>query len=62
MDIKCANYTEEEWEALNQKSCNPQSKVLCPRCGKELTYRSVGNSYEVKCPTPGCISDTVRGL
>ena len=62
MDIKFSNYTEEELKALDQKACNPQEKVMCPRCGKELTYRSVGNSYEVKCSTPGCIYDAVRGL
>ncbi len=62
MDIKRANYTEEEWTALHQKERNPQDKVICPRCGKELTYRSVGNSYEVKCPTENCIKLTCRGL
>ncbi len=62
MDIKFSNYTEEELKALDQKACNPQEKVMCPRCGKELTYRSVGNSYEVKCPTENCIKLTCRGL
>ena len=37
MDIKFSNYTEEELKALDQKDCNPQEKVMCPRCGKELT-------------------------
>ncbi len=62
MSIDSVEYTKEECEALRKKARNPQSKVLCPRCGKELTYRSVGNSYEVKCSTPGCIYDAVRGL
>lgn len=62
MVIEPANYTEEEWKALDEKAKFPGKKVICPRCGKELTYRAVGNSYEVKCPTPGCIYDAVRGL
>ncbi|MCM1440363.1 MAG: hypothetical protein NC131_14335 [Roseburia sp.] len=57
-----SKYSEKELAALEQKAKTPDSKVVCPRCGKELTYRAVGNSYEVKCPTEGCISLTVRGL
>lgn len=62
MAIKPANYTEAEREALDKKVEFPNSKVVCPRCGKELTYRTVGNSYEVKCPTENCIKLTSRGL
>ncbi len=57
-----ARYTEKELEALEKKEMSPESKVICPRCGKELGFRSVGNSYEIKCPTEGCISLAVRGL
>lgn len=59
MDSK---YTEKELKALEEKACTPNKVVICPRCGKELTYRSIGNSYEVKCPTENCIKETVRGL
>lgn len=55
-------YTEKECAALHEKARAPKSKVLCPRCGKELAYRAVGNSYEVKCPTEGCLVMTCRGL
>ncbi len=57
-----SKYTEKEILAMEQKARTPREKVLCPRCGKELGYRSVGNSYEVKCPTEGCIVMTCRGL
>ena len=57
-----ANYTKEEWSALDQKALNPTTDVKCPRCGKSLLYRSAGNSYEVRCPTENCISESVRGL
>lgn len=55
-------YNEKECMALDKKAESPESVVLCPRCGKELTFRSVGNSYEVKCPTENCLKETVRGL
>lgn len=57
-----SKYTEKEREALEQKARTPGHKVLCPRCRKELIYHEVGSSYEVKCPTPDCLYDAVRGL
>lgn len=54
--------TEEERNAIYEKAEHPERVVYCPRCGKELNYRGVGNSYEVKCPTEGCIKETVRRL
>lgn len=57
-----SRYTDEEREALDQKARTPERKVLCPRCGKELIYNERGNSYMVKCPTPDCLYDVVRGL
>ena len=55
-------YTNNEILAMKKKQLNPQETVLCPRCGKELSFREVGNSCEVKCPTENCIKMTVRGL
>ena len=55
-------HNEIEIEALEKKAHEPRKKVICPRCGKELYYREVGNSYEVKCPTKDCIGFTVRGI
>ena len=55
-------YSEKELTALDKKAMQPDSIVICPRCGKELTYKAVGNSYEVKCPTKDCLKETVRGL
>lgn len=55
-------YNDKEREALYEKAENSTAKVLCPRCGAELGYREVGNSYEVKCPTDNCLKLTVRGL
>lgn len=54
--------SEREIEVLEDKAHSPQKQVLCPRCGKELYYHEVGNSYEVKCPTEDCIGFTVRGI
>lgn len=55
-------YSEKELAVLDKKAMQPDSIVICPRCGKELTYKAVGNSYEVKCPTEDCLKETVRGL
>ena len=55
-------YSEIELAALEEKAVNPNKVVLCPRCGKELTYKSVGNSYQVKCTTEKCLIETCRGL
>lgn len=55
-------YSEKEISALEKKMVNPTAVVVCPRCGEELSYRAVGNSCEVKCPTEGCIVGTSRGL
>lgn len=60
MDIK--KYTEKEIDALSQKERQPDKFVLCPRCGSELIYRAVGNSYEIKCKSQDCLKRTVRGL
>lgn len=54
--------TEEELKVIEQKELQPHKTVLCPRCHKELIFRSVGNSYEIKCQTDGCIKYSVRGL
>lgn len=56
------NYTNSEIFAMKKKQRNPQEMVLCPRCGKALRFREVGNSCEVKCPSLNCIKMTVRGL
>ncbi len=54
--------TEEELKVIEQKELRPLKTVLCPRCHRELIFRSVGNSYEIKCQTDGCIKYSVRGL
>ena len=56
------NYTDKELAALEEKAIHPQKTIICPRCGKKLTFFKAGNSYEVKCPTDGCLRDAVRGL
>lgn len=57
-----ARYTEADLSALHKKEMDPEAQIFCPRCGEELEFRSVGSSYEVKCPTDGCIKLTVRGV
>ena len=55
-------YTDDEIRAMREKRLHPQARVLCPRCGKELQYREVENSCEVKCQTKDCVKMTVRGI
>lgn len=57
-----ARYTDADLAALHKKEEHPEKQVFCPRCGEEIGFRSVGNSYEVKCPTKDCIKLTVRGI
>ena len=52
-----SKYTDADLTALH-----PDEHVFCPRCGEEIGFRSVGSSYEVKCPTKDCIKMTVRGI
>ncbi len=62
MAIDFKDYTKKDIEALERKAANPIKEVECPRCGQLLIYYAAGNSYEVKCPTSGCIHESVRGL
>lgn len=55
-------FTEKEVVAIESKINNPEEVVYCPRCGKELMYRSVGNSVEVKCDSLDCIKASIRGI
>lgn len=54
--------TQNEYNAIEKKMENPDEKVICPRCGKELIYNRYFNSVSVKCETEGCISESIRGL
>ncbi len=54
--------TQNEYSAIENKMKNPDKRVICPRCGKELLYKRYGNSVSVKCETEGCISESIRGL
>jgi len=60
--IKIRDYTEEEWNALDEKLENPETDVTCPRCGNEISYKETGNSVLVKCLTEGCIYRGIRGI
>ena len=59
---KVRDYTEAEWDALDEKMETPTEKVICPRCGNEILYYEYGNSISVKCATKGCIFGGIRGL
>ena len=54
--------TQNEYNAIENKTKNPDKKVICPCCGKELLYKRHGNSVSVKCETEVCISESTRGL
>lgn len=56
------NYSNREWDALDNKIEHPEHTVICPRCGNIILYASVGNCCKVRCATDGCIEETVRGL
>jgi len=45
--------------AKNNKSIED---IICPRCGGEIIFTEIGNSYTVKCETPNCITYGVRGI
>lgn len=55
-------FSEEELNALEKKALEPSKRVICPRCGKELIFKEFGKSYQVKCPTEGCIIENCRGI
>jgi len=59
---KIREYTEEEWDALEEKLENPEKYVVCPRCGNEIIYKEVGDSISVECLTDDCIFGGLRGL
>lgn len=54
--------TEEEIQALDYKMEHPSEIVICPRCGKFLLFKAIGNSCEIKCETEGCLYGGSRGL
>jgi len=59
---KVRNYTEAEWDALDEKMDYPDQKVICPRCGNEIAYKEIGNSISVFCLSENCIFGGIRGL
>ena len=59
---KVRDYTEAEWDALDEKMEFPSETVICPRCGKDIEYEEIGNSISIKCQTKGCIFGGIRGL
>ena len=59
---KVRDYTEAEWDALDEKMYHPDETVICPRCRNVILYNEYGNSISVKCATKGCIFGGLRGL
>ena len=53
---------EMEKKALQEKLKQPDKKVVCPRCGKEILYIKRGNSIAVECEDQSCIFGGIRGL
>ncbi len=58
--------TRPEWDAvdraLEQWAKDGVITERCPNCGKLLRYVGRGTSYEVSCPTPGCLYEGFRGI
>ena len=46
--------------------CEKNNKIVenltCPRCGNEIIFTEIGNSYTIKCKTSDCIRYSVRGI
>jgi hypothetical protein len=62
MVIDYKEYTAKDNQALDTKMEHPELEVACPRCGKPLRYHE-GSSYcEVRCETPDCLRDVLRGI
>ncbi len=57
---------QAEWDAvdraLEQWARDGVITERCPNCGKLLRYVEHGTSYEVSCPTPGCLYEGFRGI
>lgn len=45
--IPYEQWTEADHTAIEKKRANPQLKVLCPRCGKELQHEEYATAKEV---------------
>ena len=54
--------TDLEKKTVREKFENPTKKVLCPRCGRSLEYKLIGNSESVECPLEGCLYSAIRGI
>lgn len=50
----------EERAAIRRKHRNPDTLVLCPRCGKKLQYIREQNNIFVQCETMYCIYCSTR--
>ena len=59
---KIRDYSEVEWDALDEKLEYPEREVECPRCGNEIIYKEIGNSISVECLSDDCIFGGLRGL
>jgi len=64
---KPAKFSDEEYarshEAIAQYRETGRSDVRCLRCGVgTFLVNLVGNSSEVRCSTPGCVAERIRGI
>lgn len=57
---------KKEYAALDKAAMEffkeGKTSTKCPRCGNKITVSIMGNSYEIKCDTKGCIKDVIRGI
>lgn len=57
-----SKYSEKEISAIDEKLCYPDKEVICPRCGKKLLYKEIGNSCRVSCETDNCLMANIHGI
>ena len=39
-----------------------ETDLCCPKCNEYLLYNQAGISYQITCPTEGCVDIIVRGI
>ena len=49
-------------KAALRKSDNPNEKVLCPICGEELLFETVGTSSKISCKNRDHVDVAIRGI
>lgn len=55
---ECSN----AFNAYEETTRDGSSNRRCLRCGGEFVFKKTKSSFEVRCSTEGCFSETIRGI